>query len=116
MSAYEKAHAWRELFALASKQKIEGSELEDLCDRVSGTYERSAGPIRCSFWLAEYLSQHNRHLEAAQIALDYQKNVEQAVHILCRGTQFGEAFRLVRPSLHPHDASTDHMVSDCTAW
>lgn len=50
-------------------------------------------------WLAEYLSQHNRHLEAAQIALDYQKNVEQAVHLLCRGTQFGEAFRLVSSSL-----------------
>jgi elongator complex protein 1 len=48
--------------------------------------------------LAEYLSQHNRHLEAAQIVLDYQKNVEQAVHILCRGTQFGEAFRLVSSS------------------
>lgn len=27
--------------------------------------------------------------------LDYQKNVEQAVHVLCRGSQFGEAFRLV---------------------
>ena len=36
MSAYEKAHSWRELFALASKQKVQGSELEDICDRVSG--------------------------------------------------------------------------------
>ena len=36
MSAYEKAHAWRELFALASKQKVHGAELEDICDRVSG--------------------------------------------------------------------------------
>lgn len=36
MSAYEKAHAWRELFALASRQKVEGFELEDICDRVSG--------------------------------------------------------------------------------
>jgi elongator complex protein 1 len=38
MSAYEKAHAWRELFALASKQTVQGSELEDICDRVSGTF------------------------------------------------------------------------------
>lgn len=38
MSAYEKAHAWRELFALASKQKVQGSELEDICDRVSGRF------------------------------------------------------------------------------
>jgi elongator complex protein 1 len=97
MSAYEKAHAWRELFALASKQKVEGSELEDICDRVSGAFEWWCVAVRCLFRLAEYLSQHNRHLEAAQIVLDYQKNVEHAVHILCRGTQFGEAFRLVGP-------------------
>lgn len=41
MSAYEKAHAWRELFALASKQKVQGSELEDICDRVSGKFIES---------------------------------------------------------------------------
>lgn len=99
MTAYEKAHAWRELFALASKQKIESSELEDICDRVSGKLRlcfSSASWLICQFsLLAEYLSSHSRHLEAAQIALDYQQSVGQAVHILCRGSQFGEAFRLV---------------------
>ncbi|KAJ9102595.1 hypothetical protein QFC21_002996 [Naganishia friedmannii] len=91
INAYEKAHAWRELFALASKQKIEGSELEDICDRVS-----------------EYLSSHSRHLEAAQIALDYQKNVDQAVHTLCRGSQFGEAFRLI--ALHSKESLIEKEV------
>ncbi|KAJ9121784.1 hypothetical protein QFC22_002406 [Naganishia vaughanmartiniae] len=91
MNAYEKAHAWRELFALASKQKIASSELEDICDRVS-----------------EYLSSHSRHLEAAQIALDYQKSVDQAVHILCRGSQFGEAFRLI--ALHDKESLIESEV------
>ncbi|KAJ9111710.1 hypothetical protein QFC19_001070 [Naganishia cerealis] len=91
MNAYEKAHAWRELFALASKQKIGTSELEDICDRVS-----------------EYLSSHSRHLEAAQIVLDYQKNVNDAVHILCRGSQFGEAFRLI--ALHDKESLIESEV------
>jgi elongator complex protein 1 len=36
MVAYEQAHAWRQLFALAISEKIEAEELNDMCERVSG--------------------------------------------------------------------------------
>lgn len=36
MIAYERAHAWRELFGLALKQGILESELVDMAERVSG--------------------------------------------------------------------------------
>jgi len=36
MVAYEQAHAWRQLFALAISEKIEVDELTDMCERVSG--------------------------------------------------------------------------------
>jgi hypothetical protein len=36
MVAYEQAHTWRQLFALAISEKIDAEELSDMCDRVSG--------------------------------------------------------------------------------
>jgi elongator complex protein 1 len=36
MAAYERAHLWRELFALAVTQKIGVDEMEDMCTRVAG--------------------------------------------------------------------------------
>jgi len=36
MVAYEQAHAWRQLFALAISEKVEADELSDMCERVSG--------------------------------------------------------------------------------
>jgi len=36
MVAYEQAHAWRQLFALAISENMEIEELNDMCERVSG--------------------------------------------------------------------------------
>ena len=36
MKAYEKAHAWRELFALALKQETPKSALDGISERVTG--------------------------------------------------------------------------------
>jgi hypothetical protein len=36
MVAYEHAHAWRQLFALAISEKLAVEELSDMCERVSG--------------------------------------------------------------------------------
>lgn len=78
MAAYERAKAWRELFTLAISEKIEEDEMEDLCSRV-----------------AERLALDNQQLEAAQILLDYRNDVDEAVRLLCRGSQFAEAERVV---------------------
>lgn len=44
LKAYEKAHAWRELFALALEQEISSQALTELCERVSGTFLAIANP------------------------------------------------------------------------
>jgi elongator complex protein 1 len=36
LKAYEKAHAWRELFSLALEQKVSDEVLSSLIERVSG--------------------------------------------------------------------------------
>lgn len=36
MAAYERAHAWRELFAIAVREQVDADELNDMCERVSG--------------------------------------------------------------------------------
>jgi hypothetical protein len=38
MVAYEQAHAWRELFALAMSERMEKEELLEICERVSGMF------------------------------------------------------------------------------
>ncbi len=78
MDAYESAHSWQELLALAQKQYTATAELSDRCDR-----------------LADYLGSHNRHKEAAQVFLQYRQDVEQAVHVLCRGSEFEDARNLI---------------------
>lgn len=37
LKAYEKAHAWRQLFSLALEQKVSQDVLSGLIERVSGT-------------------------------------------------------------------------------
>jgi len=44
----------------------------------------------------DHLSSRGRHLEAAQVYLDYASDVDAAVDVLCRGAEFSEAYRIVR--------------------
>jgi elongator complex protein 1 len=78
LKAYEKAHAWRDLFTLAVQQKMPRQAIVDMCERVT-----------------DYLSSRGRHLEAAQVFIEYTQDVDSAVDMLCRGSEFGEAYRLV---------------------
>lgn len=36
LKAYEKAHAWKELFTLAMTQKIEPDAMSDLIEKIAG--------------------------------------------------------------------------------
>ena len=36
LKAYEKAHSWKELFTLASTQKIEPDAMSDLIEKIAG--------------------------------------------------------------------------------
>lgn len=91
--AYEKAHAWRELFTLALQQKMPKQSILELCERVT-----------------DHLSSRGKHLEAARVFIDYSEDVDSAVDVLCRGTEFSEAYRtatlhsrsdLVKRVIHP---------------
>ncbi len=51
--------------------------------------------------ITEKLSSSGRYLEAAQVFLDYRakagkSGLDEAVHVMCRGGEFAEAYRLVR--------------------
>jgi elongator complex protein 1 len=46
----------------------------------------------------DHLSSRGRHLEAAQVYLDYASDVDAAVDVLCRGAEFAEAHRIVARS------------------
>ena len=46
LKAYEKAHSWKELFTLASTQKIEPDAMSDLIEKIAGQSIRS-------LWAAE---------------------------------------------------------------
>ncbi|ORX39112.1 IKI3 family-domain-containing protein [Kockovaella imperatae] len=78
MKAYERAHAWRDLLALAVQTQSSAQTVLGLVDRCS-----------------DYLATHGRHVEAAQLMLDYTKNVEGAVNVLCAGHDFSEALRVI---------------------
>lgn len=77
LKAYEKAHAWRELFTLAS-------QLDQPKEAVTGWVDK----------VTDYLGSRGRHSEAAQIFIDYGNDVDGAVEVLCRGAEFAEANRL----------------------
>ena len=91
LKAYEKAHAWRELFALALEQQLPKSAIDEMCERVS-----------------EHLASRGKRLEAAQLLVDHAGDIDTAVDILCRGSEFGEAYRLVH--LHKRTDLLDSAV------
>ncbi|KAG8722224.1 hypothetical protein FRC09_006606 [Ceratobasidium sp. 395] len=78
MFAFEKARMWKELFSLATEASIPPADLIDMGYRV-----------------AESLSSHSRHTEAARVYLDYAHDVASAVTSLCRGNDLSEAFRIL---------------------
>lgn len=74
MKAYEKAHAWRELFTVAKEQKLEDQAIASMVERVTGKLacarvcaielipqiiypagERTWTPLRCS-WTTRMMS------------------------------------------------------------
>ncbi|KAG8724730.1 hypothetical protein FRC09_015203 [Ceratobasidium sp. 395] len=85
MFAFEKARMWKELFSLATEANIPLDDLTDMGYRV-----------------AESLSSHSRHTEAARVYLDYAHDVPGAVTSLCRGNDLSEAFRVVGLSVSIH--------------
>ncbi|WVR09089.1 hypothetical protein IAU60_006151 [Kwoniella sp. DSM 27419] len=77
LRAYEKAHAWRELFTLTRKLQVEKDKVTEMVGRVT-----------------DHLASRGRHLEASQVFIDHAQDVDSAIDVLCRGTEFAEAYRL----------------------
>ncbi|WWD21132.1 hypothetical protein CI109_105613 [Kwoniella shandongensis] len=91
LKAYERAHAWRELFTLAKKEEVKRESLLEMVERVT-----------------DHLASRGRHLEAAQVFIEHAQDVDSAVDVLCRGTEFAEAYRLV--SSHDREDLTEAMI------
>ncbi|WVO22664.1 uncharacterized protein IAS62_003995 [Cryptococcus decagattii] len=91
LKAYERAHAWRELFALAKKEGLSKESLDEMIERVT-----------------DYLGSRGRHLEASQIFIEYSSDVDSAVDTCCRGAEFSEAYRLT--SIHVRSDLVEAMI------
>ncbi|WVQ81518.1 hypothetical protein IAT38_003642 [Cryptococcus sp. DSM 104549] len=91
LKTYERAHAWRELFSLAQKEGMDKAQVVEMVERVT-----------------DYLASRGRHLEAAQVFVEYAGDVDSAVDVCCRGAEFSEAYRLV--SLHSRQDLIEGMV------
>ncbi|WRT69010.1 uncharacterized protein IL334_005992 [Kwoniella shivajii] len=91
LKAYEKAHAWRELFVLSKRLGIGKGKTVDMCGRVT-----------------DHLASRGRHLEASQIFIEHAQDVDSAIDVLCRGTEFSEAYRLA--SLHSRSDLIESMI------
>ncbi|KDQ06369.1 hypothetical protein BOTBODRAFT_622525 [Botryobasidium botryosum FD-172 SS1] len=85
MVAYERAHAWRELFSLAlslPRAEFHQDELKGMAYRVS-----------------DDLRSRKRYGEAARVLLDYAQDLPEAVIAYARGNEISEALRIM--STHP---------------
>ncbi|KIY33719.1 elongator complex protein 1, partial [Cryptococcus gattii E566] len=91
LKAYERAHAWRELFALAKKEGLSKESMDEMIERVT-----------------DYLGSRGRHLEASQIFIEYSSDVDSAVDTCCRGAEFSEAYRLT--SIHDRSDLVEAMI------
>ncbi|WVQ93259.1 hypothetical protein IAU59_000325 [Kwoniella sp. CBS 9459] len=91
LRAYERAHAWRELFTLTRKLNLEKNKVSELVQRVT-----------------DHLASRGRHLEASQVFIEHTDDVDSAVDVLCRGTEFSEAYRLT--SLHSREDLIEAMI------
>ncbi len=77
MSAYQSGLAWQELFTLALAERRSGSEIKAAAVAV-----------------ADGLKGKRRFAEAGRVLLEYARDVEGAVGVLCEGAAFAEAVRL----------------------
>ncbi|RSH95270.1 hypothetical protein EHS25_000356 [Saitozyma podzolica] len=91
LKAHEKAHSWQELFTLALQQKLPKQAIVDMCGRVT-----------------DHLASRGRHTEAARVFVEYASDVDSAVDVLCRGTDFAEAYRLA--SLHDREDLVESVI------
>ncbi len=95
MIAHEKALDWQELCELAVQQALSNEELKDTAYRVSGTFRIPHGCVVDAHNYTEDLVAKKRTLEAANVLLDYAKDVRAAVIALVEGSHFSEARRIV---------------------
>jgi elongator complex protein 1 len=45
--------------------------------------------------VADHLASRGRRVEASRVLVEYAKDIDAAVDVLCRGAEFAEAYRLV---------------------
>jgi elongator complex protein 1 len=45
MKAFEKAHAWRELFTMAKDQQLDAEAISEMVGRITGKHSREAGEV-----------------------------------------------------------------------
>ena len=96
MIAYERCHSWRELFIIARELDLPDEELTEIGHRVAGLSISVATPALVQLHGPEAIASRKQHLEAAQILLDYCKDVPQAVGVLVHGNEISEALRMVK--------------------
>ncbi|KAI7866463.1 IKI3 family-domain-containing protein [Spinellus fusiger] len=111
LQAYCMDGSWRECFSLAKQMKHSNEYLHDL-----------------AYNLIEFMKEKRRFQEAATIANDYAKDVEEAVDCLLKGSLWQEAARVahtydradliethVKPGLIEGYSQTDEEMDDMTA-
>ena len=74
--------------------------IADMCERVTGTSRLMEDKLALPE-VIDHLASRGSHLEASRVLLDYAQNVDAAVDVLCRGTDFPEAYRIVICSSSP---------------
>ncbi|KAJ8653293.1 hypothetical protein O0I10_011043 [Lichtheimia ornata] len=77
LNSYRLAGSWREAFAMANQLQHSEDDIQGL-----------------AYDLVEYLKDKSRFDEAAIVAVDYAKDVEEAVDCLLRGSHWQEAIRV----------------------
>jgi elongator complex protein 1 len=105
MKSYEKAHAWKELFTLAITEKLEEGEIAEMCERVASAFScpssssalTSADGDVPDYSYPDHLASRGKYVEAGRIWLDYGHDLPEAVSAFCKGRDFSEAYRVVRP-------------------
>ncbi|KAI7853743.1 IKI3 family-domain-containing protein [Circinella umbellata] len=79
LNAYRVASAWREVFSLAKQLQYSTEDIQGL-----------------AYDVIESLKEKNRYQDAATVAIDYGKDIEEAVDCLLKGSHWQEALRVSR--------------------
>lgn len=77
MKAYREATLWQEVLSIALSEKLPASEIVSLSVEIANELENTS-----------------RYSEAGIILLEYTKDAEEAVRLLCKGNEFSEARRV----------------------